>query len=214
MSLYLDHIFIITEPGAANADKLLELGWSEGNANAHPGQGTTNRRFFLNGFTVELLYVCDEQEALTGPGRNLGILPRFKEPMACPYGLVVRVKDPETVPGFSSWEYHPAYFKDEWFFYVGSNSTERLEPLCICMPPALPKAKAVPAEYANPDWELTQLDLYLPTSAPSTVLMEFGAIEKIRFHHRQAHHMHLTFNNRRENASFDARPELPLQISY
>lgn len=214
MSLYLDHIFIITQPGAAEADKLLQLGWVEGNSNAHPGQGTTNRRFFLNGFTVELLYVCDEQEAANGPGRDLGILARSKDPTACPFGLVVRVKDLDTVPSFPSWEYHPAYFKDEWFFYVGKNSTQLHEPLCICMPPALPKAKTVPDEFANPNWRLSQLDLHMPSTTASAVLSEFGAIDNIQLHQGQAHRVQLTFNNADANRSFDAHPELPLMVSY
>jgi hypothetical protein len=214
MSLYLDHIFIITQPGAAEADKLLQLGWVEGNSNAHPGQGTTNRRFFLNGFMVELLYVCDEHEAANGPGRHLGILARSKDPTACPFGLVVRVQDPDTVPSFPSWEYHPAYFKDEWFFYVGKNSTELHEPLCICMPPELPKAKAVPVEYANPDWRFSQLHLHLPSTTGSAVLNEFGAIDKIQLHQGEAHHLQLTFNDGDAKRWFNAQPGLPLMVFY
>ncbi len=47
MNLELDHVFILVEPEARVADLLIEQGFKEGTRNQHPGQGTSNRRFFL-----------------------------------------------------------------------------------------------------------------------------------------------------------------------
>ncbi len=44
----LDHILIFTDIGAPAADRLIELGLTEGAPNMHPGQGTANRRFFFH----------------------------------------------------------------------------------------------------------------------------------------------------------------------
>jgi hypothetical protein len=41
----LDHVFILVEPKAEVADRLLASGFQEGPSNTHPGQGTANRRF-------------------------------------------------------------------------------------------------------------------------------------------------------------------------
>jgi len=57
MALALDHIFVVTSSGAPQADHLSGIGLIEGTSNVHSGQGTANRRFFLDNFTVELLYV-------------------------------------------------------------------------------------------------------------------------------------------------------------
>jgi len=53
VTIALDHVFIITKPDANEAEHLSELGLIEGNNNSQPGQGTSNRRFFLDGFTIE-----------------------------------------------------------------------------------------------------------------------------------------------------------------
>ena len=45
MNLEIDHVFILVEPGAKVADRLLPLGFEESFGRDHPGQGTFNRRF-------------------------------------------------------------------------------------------------------------------------------------------------------------------------
>jgi hypothetical protein len=44
MTIGLDHFFILTEPGAPQAELLSDFGLVEGTANSHQGQGTANRR--------------------------------------------------------------------------------------------------------------------------------------------------------------------------
>ena len=102
MTMFLDHAFILTEPDAPEAQRLSALGLREGNSNTHPGQGTSNRRFFLDNFTIELLFVNDSDEAANGAGKRLGILTRSTDTNASPFGIVVRVKDVETIPDFPS----------------------------------------------------------------------------------------------------------------
>jgi hypothetical protein len=214
MTLLLDHVFIITKPEAGEASCLSELGFIEGNANVHPGQGTSNRRFFLDGFTIELLYVSDEDEAEKGAGKGLGILARSGDDEACPFGIVVRVPDAETVPDFPSWQYFPDYFGDKMCFYVGNNSDQTTEPLCICMPPSLPKQSSVPIEYANPDWTLTALDIGVPTENPSQVLSHFAAVERVRVEFGKPHKMTLQFNSGAAGRVVNLNPDLPLVLEW
>ena len=47
MNLELDHVFILVEPEAIVADLLVKQGFQEGTRNKHPGQGTSNRRFYF-----------------------------------------------------------------------------------------------------------------------------------------------------------------------
>ena len=213
MTISLDHIFIITEPEAAEADRLLEVGFVEGNSNVHPGQGTSNRRFFLNGFTVELLYISDADEAANGAGKKLGILTRSKKLEASPFGIVVRVTEANK-PSFPSWQYVPDYFDGKMCFYVGDNFDQLDEPLCICMPQALPKAATTPAEYANPGWHLSSLEIDVPTKKPSEALLHFAAMERVQINFDKPHKMVLTFNNGAEGRSKDLTPELPLVLNW
>lgn len=214
MPLALDHIFILTEPGAPAADNFLELGFVEGNTNVHPGQGTSNRRFFLSDFFIEFVYVSNADEAANGAGKALGILARSEDLEASPFGVIVRVSDSEEVPDFPSWQYTPDYFDGNMSFYVGNNSNLLPEPLCICMPPALPKRSAIPPEHQNPEWKLSGLEIVVPVETPSAVLQQFAAIDRVNVEYGKSHLMTLKFNNGDSMKVIDLSPELPLMIEY
>jgi hypothetical protein len=214
MALSLDHIFIITKPEASEADRLSEIGFIEGNANVHPGQGTSNRRFFLDGFTIELLYVSDAEEAANGAGQGLGILTRSRDVEANPFGIVVRVSGPEKAPVFPSWQYIPDYFDGKMCFYVGDNSDQFMEPLCICMPPSLPKPSSVPIEYANPGWELTALKIDVPIEKPSEALKHFAAMDRVQIEFGKPHKMTMKFNNGVADRVENLSPDLPLVLEW
>jgi len=212
--MYLDHIFILTEPGAPQAQRLSALGLREGNPNTHPGQGTSNRRFFVDNFKIELVFLSDLDEAANGTGKGLGILARSRDVSASPFGIIVRVNDPNTTPDFPSWQYFPDYFPDDWCFYVGENSDQLEEPLCLCMPPALPKPQEVLDEYANPDWKLTELKVQVPVQQFSTTLREFAAIQNITVESGTTHRMTMRFNDGEAGRSEDLRPDLPLIMEW
>ena len=71
MNMTLDHVFILVEPEAKVADRLLESSFLEGSSNIHPGQGTANRRFYFSNGMLEFLWVRDADEAKNGPGQDL-----------------------------------------------------------------------------------------------------------------------------------------------
>ena len=82
MNLELDHVFILVEPEAEVADLLLAQGIREGRGNKHPGQGTSNRRFYFSNGMLEFLWIHDAEEALNGSGRDLCLPERAKAPIA------------------------------------------------------------------------------------------------------------------------------------
>ena len=63
MRMELDHMFVCTDPGAPEAEKLVQFGLHEGPPNQHPGQGTACRRFAFANAMIELLWVSDAKEA-------------------------------------------------------------------------------------------------------------------------------------------------------
>ena len=58
----IDHIFICVEPGAPEAEQFKKFGLIEGSRNRHPGQGTSNRRFFFHNACIEFLFIQDHVE--------------------------------------------------------------------------------------------------------------------------------------------------------
>lgn len=213
MSLLIDHLFVITQPKAAVGDRLLELGFKEGPSNTHPGQGTANRRFFFAGFLLELLFVEDADEAAHGAGCKLGILERSQSVEASPFGVITRSKN-GLVPAFASWQYFPEYFADDMCFYVGENSSQLREPLCICMPPALPMPSAKKTDYSNHGLRLTSLDIDTLVQQPSSTLLDFETMDKVHIHSNKPHHAKLQFNQGAKNQSFDLTPDLPLTLEW
>ena len=68
--MVIDHIFIFSQAQGAEADQLIDFGLTEGSHRVHPGQGTTNRKFYFENFFLEILWVHNEDEmrsSLTEP---------------------------------------------------------------------------------------------------------------------------------------------------
>jgi len=213
MTIELDHFFIFTEPGAPQARLLSDFGLIEGTANKHSGQGTANRRFFFTDSMLELLYVRNEEEAMSGPGNQLRIVDRASGSFASPFGIVVRTDSGSRSPPFPGWNYHPDYFEAGMYFRIGENSELLEEPLCISVPFDLPILSSEPAS-AVPFTSVTELRISTPVSRPSSVLEALAQCERISFHLGEPHLMEIVFNGEKEGRSVDFRPELPLLINW
>lgn len=210
MALSLDHVFILTEPGAPFADELVLNNFIEGPSNTHSGQGTANRRFFFNGFTLEWIFVTDEHEAVTGPGKKLQFVDRWKVQNASPFGIVVRTDAPLLYP---HWLYWPDYFNGEMSFAVGENSSELQEPLCICMPQELPQCSP-PEDLCNADKVLTKIDIYVDAEELSEAAKHFKAIEGVNLILDDAHRTELTFNHGEAGQHIDLLTSVPVRLVW
>lgn len=108
----IDHLFIFSDAPQAAAEQLLALGLAEGSSRVHPGQGTTNRKFYFENFFLEILWVHDEAE-ISSPlllPTQLSERARYATTGASPYGLCL-VNTPDTDPVFAAaMTYQPQYF--------------------------------------------------------------------------------------------------------
>ena len=87
--LELDHVFcMVTDPGQA-ARRLEDDGWVLDAGQAHPGQGTRNRRLRWREQFFELLWVTDSAEARSNPLRLDGRAD-WTATGASPFGLALR----------------------------------------------------------------------------------------------------------------------------
>ena len=207
----IDHVFILTTANAPEADLVAELGFVEGPSNTHPGQGTANRRFFFQNFGLELLFVCDEEEATHGIARGLRIPDRLHQKLASPFGLIARGSEEDET--FPSWQYHPEYFERGQYFRVGDNSDQLQEPLCVCMPSSLPVA-APDLRKANGQMNLTKLDVSVPVNPASKSLTQMASSDVLSLCLGRPHHMTVTFNGSVSGRSHDLSPALPLTIRW
>lgn len=145
MTLCLDHIFVCTSVGASEAQALIDAGFVEGSRNVHPGQGTSNRRFFFKHGFLELLWVHDEPEATsarTGPTR-LWERWSLRGAQANPFGICFSPQSEADLPlPFASWAYEPVYLPQGKRIYFARGTALSEPELFVLSWPQQPAAAA------------------------------------------------------------------------
>jgi len=132
MQIELDHLFVCTNPGAPEAERLVQFGLHEGPPNQHPGQGTACRRFSFANAMIELFWVCDPDEAQSESTKRTLLWDRWsgRQGSACPFGICVRPVNPEeTGSPFPGWKYRPAYLPHPLYMQIGEAGIE--EPMWV-----------------------------------------------------------------------------------
>ena len=213
MGIALDHVLIIVEPGAPEADLLSDVGLVEGTRNDHPGQGTANRRFFFSNWALELIYIRDAEEALNSKASGICVVERAANPEASPFGLIVHRTTDDTDDPFPGWRYYPEYFSADKYFLVGDNSDIIEEPSCICMPIMAP-ARPVQPRQAESFMHVTEVIVSVPVEQPSTVLQMFGECDGVSLRIGEPHCMEIVFKDGEQGRSKNLGPDLPLIIRW
>ncbi len=214
MNLKLDHVFILVEPEAKVADRLLEQGFQEGPGNTHPGQGTANRRFYFANGMLEFIWVQDADEARNGPGRSLHFPERAEDPTASPFGAIfVPHNDPisQEMP-FPGWHYQPDYFLPPKGFRVGTNAKNLREPLCFYFPfhdPGLPR----PQPHRNPQM-ITEVIISTPSTDTEGVLELASQAERLSMRSGKEHLIEITLDHHDSGRTEDYRPAMPLILRW
>ncbi len=223
MTFELDHLFILTKPGAPAAQKLIDFGLTEGPSNIHPGQGTANRRFFFQNAMVELLWVHDQEETrseLTAP-TTLGQRFQHRGQAASSFGLCLRSSQASsTEPPFPGWQYHPTYLPESLFVWIGNNVTQLAEPFLFYLsfggrPDAKPVDRRSPLEHSIGFKEITAVHIQLPHCTQlSPELQAVAAVDGIALAPGETEHLEITFDQGIAGQSISFAPELPLSFRW
>ena len=214
MNLKLDHVFILVEPEAKVADRLLKHGFREGARNTHPGQGTANRRFYFANGMLEFIWVQDADEARNGPGRNLLFPERAEDPTASPFGIILVPRKDNASPDmpFPGWHYQPAYFPPPKGFHVGANSQNLMEPLCFYFPfhdPGVPK----PEPNRNPQ-TISEVIISTPSTDTEGVLELASQTDRLSMRSSKEHLMEIALARHDSGRTEDYRPAMPLILRW
>jgi hypothetical protein len=212
MSTELDHIFVCTSPGAPEASELIQFGLREGVRNRHSGQGTANRRFAFANAMIELLWVCDAQEARSEGSRRTLLWERWsgREGQASPFGICLRPADARnSEPPFPAWEYRPAYLPDPLVMHIGE--ADLGEPMWVYLSFMRRRDRELQfKEHPIGIREITGLTLTTnapPSSAASQIVTQSGVLS-IQSGPRPLLEIHFDGDGRKEMADF--RPLLPM----
>ncbi len=216
MSLELDHVFIFVSEGAPEVDRLIEFGFSEGEPNVHPGQGTSNRRFFFSNMMLELLWISNLDEVKSELTKPTMLWERWNgRNNTSPFGIIFRSSNEEAP--FEGWEYKPKYLPDGFSFLVGNNSEILNEPMIFKMPNCgrpTPK-KNPPLQNLSGFNNVSSLCVRMPqTSSQSLIIRSIGNLEIISFKESENHVMEIGFDGETSGKSKDFLPELPLILKW
>jgi hypothetical protein len=222
MTVEFDHLFICTDIGAPAADRLLSLGLVEGTSNPHPGQGTTNRRFFFHNAMLEFVWVQDAAEAQSAVISRTRLWERWDgRDRICPFGICLRVEtgSDDAIP-FSTWDYHPPYLPETLSIAVGTNSEVLTEPMLFQnpfskRPDQLPIDKAQPLNHPANLREITRVEIVSPaTITPSTELQAVLNTHIVKLRSGTEYCIELGFDGEVQGQQADFRPGLPLILSW
>jgi hypothetical protein len=223
MASEFDHLFILSDIGAAAAERLISFGLVEGTSNTHPGQGTANRRFFFSNAMLELLWVHDPAEATSPAIAPTGLWERWqtRRDGCCPFGIGLRPGgDSGDQAPFPSWAYQPPYLPDGMSIAVGANSDRVTEPWLFQIPfgqrpDRYPAQRSQPLEHRFGLRQITRVELIGPWQSPlSAELQALVTIPPVRLRHGPAYAVELGLDDESRGRQADFRPGLPLLLSW
>jgi hypothetical protein len=219
----LDHVFLRAAVGGPEADLLRAFGLKEGSRNAHPGQGTANRRFFFDNAFIELLWIADEGEAASAATRATMLHARLHagaDPVTVsPFGLCFRPGLDAGAPPFPVWDYAPAYLPPGMTVGVGKD-VPLAEPMFFFLakgaaPASAPAARRQPLGHAAGLRSITSVTVTACGHAAwSKPALAARATACVRMEKGSAPLMEIEFDHGRSQRRHDFRPALPLVFHY
>jgi hypothetical protein len=220
MSYELDHLFVIAQPGAPEAERLIELGLVEGSPNTHPGQGTANRRFYFHSSMLELLYATDEGELRSPVVEQIRLWDRsrWRQTAACPFGLTLRATSDDPPP-FTTFDYAPLWVP-EGFTIPMARGTMAVEPLLFInpmgqRPDAYPSDRHEPLDHPLGVREITGVHIVSAgCELPSDPLRAVKRLGIATFSQGEGHLLEVTLDDGKRGKSADLRPDLPLVLRW
>ena len=217
----LDHLLVWADVGGPEADRLVQFGLSEGDANRHSGQGTACRRFFFRNAYLELPWVHDAEEAQKKPVDATQLWLRWsgRHSVASPFGLCLRPAGPGGSIPFPTWEYQPPYLPPPLVIHVAQD-VPLSEPFWFYLgfgrrPDDAGWPKPQPLQHAAGFWEVTGVRFCGPgLGRPSTVARTVTGMGFVALAEAPDHCAEVTFDGGRRRQSEDFRPTLPLVFHW
>lgn len=223
-NLQLDHVFVFTRLGASPvASCLQQAGFTEGSRATHPGQGTSNRRFFFNNAYLELIWVDNESEVRSPLIAKTQLWERsnWQTMGRSPFGVSLRqISRIQPDKSFPTWDYLAPYLPPQTSIYIADNNEHHNEPLIFIYPPGVrpdskPDSIREPLNHVNGASEITKVTITLPEivilSEAAKILLELGIVHFIRGKNQM---MEITLDHSRQGKTLDLRPHAPLVVKW
>ena len=194
----------------------MRFGLHEGLPNRHPGQGTACRRFSFQNAMLELLWVCNPEEAQSEPTRGTMLWERWsaRNRGASPFGICLRPAcDANSAVPFPAREYRPTYLPEALAMHLGEAGIE--EPMWIYL--AFARRADRERHFAGHPagiCEVTSVTLRSPVSMGSEASKQVIEEGVLKTSLGPAPSLEIEFDGCRRNRSHDFRPHLPLIFRF
>jgi len=213
----VDHLFIFSDNKGREAEDLINFGLVEGSSRRHPGQGTTNRKFYFDNFFLEVLWVVDQEEINQSPTKETGLWERanFKTNGYARFGLCL-VNTASTDQLFENSQlYQPNYFPPGMSIDIIPNHKHNQLPWTFRLPyRGGQKPKDEPRTHKNGIRKLTKIEFGILDLAPNKGFLDFFNQEKlITFKKEKELKTRLEFDNGQQGKSLEIKA-LDLLIKY
>ena len=217
MNIALDHVFVCCAPDAPEAQTLLDIGLVEGTSNIHPGQDTTNRRFFFDGGFLELLWVSDVDEAQSSLTMPTRLWQRWstRNHGSCPFGIAFRpTGDHVALPPFLAWDYRPKYLpRDKHILFAQQTSLQEPELFYLNWIDPQKSSVTQPKNHFNGLQRLISASVGLPLRISlSPASMQVQAAGLLGFHVASQYELRLSFTGRKP-VTFNLAPVLAMTLT-
>lgn len=221
MGLEIDHVFVVCRNGAPELEPLLHLGFTEGAANVHAGQGTACRRLFFENAFLELIWLQDRREAAAPAIAGTHLAERCDPDSGwSPFGLCFRPAPggPFQLP-FQTWDYRPPDLPAGLSIPIGMNASRSEEPLVFGLsfnrrPDQYPEDRRQPLRHASGARALTRLEFHLPAVDLSDTMRAVADTGLVSIQHPAAFLLEVELDLARQGKTADLRPTLPLVLRW
>lgn len=124
----IDHLFMLVEHGGAETmAKLAKGGLTQSYSRKHVGMGSANIFVCFDNAFLELVWIENEAEAMSGPvGKRLVERNAKQNQGALPYGLAIRAPSSDHVMPFEGWRFTPPSVSDMKNTVMIANSSDDL----------------------------------------------------------------------------------------
>ncbi len=176
--MLIDHIFIFSNSKGEEANELKDFGLTESPGRRHPGQGTQNRKFHFQDFFLEILWVADQNELLSGSTFHSKLWQRAQHQQTgfSPFGLCLRTAPPIKPLFSNAMAYQPAYFPEGKTITVLPNEDDHSLPWTFQLPAFAKDSKqTVPPTHSASLQRLTKTTFEITAEAMNSAFAKFFA---------------------------------------
>ncbi|MEM1217665.1 MAG: hypothetical protein AAGH79_02080 [Bacteroidota bacterium] len=203
--MVIDHLFFISHNMGAEAEAWTASGWKEGSRRTHTGQGTANRKFYVQNCFFEFLWIDDPVVFQSSKIQATGLPNRFSqsEELGSNLGLCIE-NNAETQALFAqARSYQPAYFPEGQAIRIIADPVYPDLPWLFCLP--FPRKRYLgiePMDHPNGIEKLTSVQLGVTAETLSSpVVAELNRLRGLECLDSKDITTKLIFDNRRQGKS-------------